>query len=280
MDSYLVKISDMISRKRADERFYNPKDIKTILQIPLAGVKYYRFSSLIAKNGIKTGKGIEKSEQGFGEINYLKVGNINEYFISYEEVETVSDDIVKKNKMPLLKTNDLLMSRVGTVGIVSIFRNEDPISAYSDNVMRIRLLESPQINFMYICIFLNSEYARAQIRRFSKQSLQEVINQTSIGNIVIPLPEIEMQNKISEAVLGHFKRIEEYQKLILEEEEKITSSVKRSLFADVKEDFRTMAHYEILRLLDKLYEDAQGQSSEEGKEKTLEDFVNNSITPS
>ena len=205
MDSYLVKASDIISRKRADERFYNPKDIRTILQIPLAKTDYCRFSTIIQKNGIKTGKGVDQSDQGFGEISFLKVSNVKAYFVSYNEVEILTEDIVKKYKMPILKPNDLLMSRVGTVGVVAIFRKEDPTSVYSDNVIRIRLIESEQINPMYVCIFLNSPYALAQIRRFSKQSLQEVINQTSIKNILIPIPKIDVQNEISETVLGYFE---------------------------------------------------------------------------
>lgn len=273
MESYTVENSDMISRKRADERFYNPRDIKTILQIAFANVTYYKFSALISKDMIKTGKGIPKSEQGFGDVNYLKVSNINEYFIRYDQPEVVSEEIVKKHKMPLLQTNDLLMSRVGTVGNVAIFQSDDPKSTYSDNVIRIRLLKSRRIDPFYVVIFLNSEYGRAQIRRFAKQSLQEVINQTSIRNLIIPLPELEIQYKISRAVLGHFRNIKKYQKLIDEEKKKIASAIRNALFSEMDEQSEDTKHSQLLTLLDKLNKNAEKNVSDFREEKILGDFV-------
>jgi len=271
ISSYLVSVRDMISRKRADERFYNPNDIMTILEIGLTGIPYLKFGSLISEGGIATGTGIDRSARGFGDVNYLKVGNIGEYFIKYDEVETVSEDVVEKYNMTLLEPNDLLMSRVGTVGNVCIFRREDPKSAFSDNVIKIRLLNSPQINPMYVCTLLSSEYCRAQIRRYAKQSLQEVINHTSIRNLIVPLPDINTQNQIAAQVMSGFEKIKEHEQAIARRREEIASVVKSKLFLDI-EGIANVEHSQLLAMLDELDKNARKTSAAFSKQKALEDF--------
>lgn len=260
----------MILRKRDDERFFNRSDITKFLEISLIKEKCYLLGDLI--ESIKTGKGITKEDRGFGEINYLKVGNIGNYFLKFDEVEVISDEILKRYEMDILEENDLTISRVGTVGNVSIFRKNDSKSTFSDNVIRIRLKKSKMINPFYVCIFLNSINGKAQIRRYSKQSLQEVINQTSLRRLIVPLPEINIQNNIANQVQEYFDKIEEFRELINQEFENIGKTIPNLLFTKINPNFEKLNHSDLMERIDELNSVAVKNSIDFEKQAKLDRF--------
>jgi restriction endonuclease S subunit len=85
----------------------------------------------------------------------------------------------------------------------------DQTATPSDNVLVLRLQNHERLRPFYVCIFLNSPFGQAQTRRLTKQSLQEVINQTSIQSLVIPAPDPELQKQVEDDVLQRLKRIDE-----------------------------------------------------------------------
>lgn len=263
------KVPENLLGSRHDERFYNRNDLETICEMLTLGqdTMLYPFSYILATIG--TGKGISKEEQGFGNIAYLKVGNMSRYLIDYTETETVSEDVVRRNKMKMLESGDILISRVGTVGNVCMYRDNDPPATPSDNVLLLTAKELDWIRPFYICIFLNSPFGQAQIRRLSKQSLQEVINQTSIRSLLIPCPSIETQITIEDTVTEHLSRITELKKQIETEREKAGERVSEVLFNQTTDDYHKWDIKKLMEAINKLAKQANENSEKYMQRKIL-----------
>lgn len=208
MQDYKVQSFLIDGRDRHDERFYNRIDMQTVHSLlQFDNSQLYLLGNILESIG--TGTGITKTDQGFGDIAYIKVGNMARYRIDFKDTEVVTPEVVERYKMPLLKPNDLLISRVGTVGNVCMYFEGDQPATPSDNVLVLRLQNHERLRPFYVCIFLNSLFGQAQTRRLTKQSLQEVINQTSIQSLVIPAPDLELQKQVEDDVLQRLKRIDE-----------------------------------------------------------------------
>jgi hypothetical protein len=85
----------------------------------------------------------------------------------------------------LLSRGDILTGRVGSLGVFACFEGEAPAS-YSDNTLRIRLNRKNQRRIGFVCEFLNSGPGRAQVLRGSRGSLQKVVTQASLAEVMIP----------------------------------------------------------------------------------------------
>ncbi len=206
---YKVPSSILGSLDRHDERFYNRVDMQISSELQNVAKDHPVMLGALLES-IGTGKGIAKEEQGFGDISFLKVGNVVRYYLNYNNSEVVSDDVATRNKMQMLQQGDILISRVGTVGNVCMYNSEQKATP-SDNILVLRLRRDDRVRPFYVTTFLNSPYGQAQIRRLAKQSLQEVINQTNIKLIVVPLPETNIQDKVCEQVNAHLSHIRELQ---------------------------------------------------------------------
>lgn len=209
MLAYNVPSTVLDSADRHDERFYNRSDMEVSAELEKVGAEQLVVLGAFLES-IGTGKGIAKEDQGFGDIAFLKVGNVERYYVNYDGSEVVSDEVVSRNKMEMLQQGDILISRVGTVGNVCMYDGEQRATP-SDNILVLRLRKSEKVLPFYVVTFLNSPYGQAQIRRLAKQSLQEVINQTSVKVLIVPIPEPDIQERICARVNAHLTHVRDLQ---------------------------------------------------------------------
>jgi hypothetical protein len=257
---YKVQSFLIDGRGRHDERFYNRADMQTVHSLlQFDRTQIYLLGNILESIG--TGTGIAKTDQGFGEIAYVKVGNMARYRINFNETEVVTPEVVKRYKMPLLRPNDLLISRVGTVGNVCMYFEGDQPATPSDNVLLVRLRDDERLRPFYVCIFLNSPLGQAQIRRLTKQSLQEVVNQTSIESLVIPAPDPELQKQVEDDVLERLKRIDDLKARIELEISTAGETANNCLFPNGLEDVPDLELADIMGGVDTLISTANGNSS-------------------
>lgn len=258
-------VPDHLLVNRHDERYYNRRDLETICRLLELDktTNLYMLGNILEEIG--TGKGIPKEEQGFGNIAYLKIGNINKYFIDFNNAESVSEQVAQQNNMPILEIDDILISRVGTVGNVCIYRDGAPRATPSDNILVLKLKKLDTIRPFYTCIFLNSWFGQAQVRRLTKQSLQEVINQTSIKSIVIPYPDPETQKSIEQTVTRRLHTVADLQKKIAEELESASKDVQQSLYKHETDEYEQWNIEKLMDTVETVTEIANRQSREFNK---------------
>ena len=93
----------------------------------------------------------------------------------------VSDDSGK-----VLQRYDLITGRVGSLGAFAEYNSDLPVS-FSDNILRLRPKEHEKHRVAFVAEYLNSSIGNTQLIRGSRGSLQKVVTQKSLGEIVVPV---------------------------------------------------------------------------------------------
>jgi restriction endonuclease S subunit len=103
---------------------------------------------------------------------------------------------------------DLLISRSGSVGIVSVVSKEADGSAFGS--FMIKFCVSNALNKEYVSIWLNNKITKLFVEREKIGAIQGNITIGTIESFQIPLPPLEIQNKIADEVK---RRISEAERL-------------------------------------------------------------------
>lgn len=174
---------------RIDAEYYKPE----YLNLETKLTKSSDLVNFLTK--LETGNWVDNYCFSNGSIPYIKVEQVKDVFLE-NGGDKLNIECFKIFNNPLLDKGDILLSRVGTVGIASIFLG-DAKSTFSDNIIRLKV---KNLNPFYLVIFLNSKFGRSQIKRLTKQAVQGVINYQSIKSIkILALPQL-FQQKIEKIV--------------------------------------------------------------------------------
>ena len=141
-------------------------------------------------------------------IIFLMVKNIKEKKIDFSEnIKFISEEEHEKLKTCAPKPNDVLLTKVGTIGIANVVPNNAPEFNIFVSVAKIKLKEG--INPYYVKAFLNSIFGRIQMERFAKGISQPDLHLVDIKKIKIPIPPFYIQNKIAEMMENAYKENDE-----------------------------------------------------------------------
>lgn len=103
-----------------------------------------------------------------------------------------------------LNINDLVVNRVNSMpylGKCALVRSLKETTVFESNMMRIKLNEE-LILPEYITYFLSSSMGRKELTKNAKQAVNQAsINQTDVGNAIIPIPKsIQMQQQMVDVI--------------------------------------------------------------------------------
>lgn len=218
--SFIVK-SDAINNSCLTPIIYHPK-YEELEQLN----KHPALSSLVKDNEIISGKSVSKVSKK-AKIGYLKVGNVKPYKPLYSKMSYIDEENVAEQNLSLLEENDVLISRVGTVGNVCLFYGNPTPCTFSDNVLKF----TPEnINPQYLVAFLNSRCGLLQIERVIRGALQDVINTTTFGSIRVPVPKNPQDaERIGKEFFVAYEQSIELEKQAVELEESLTFFVLKKL---------------------------------------------------
>ena len=205
---YTAQLSDVINNDRVDADFYHKK--------------YQQLDAIAVKFTIKKVKEIsEKLETGIYSQsyssegrNYLRGVDINKGFINSKSI--LKTNLLLANPNTTVVKDDILVTRVGSIGVCAIIEDEHSGSLFSDNLIRIRLHEKAEeeISASYLNLLLNTTYGQMQMVRYSRGSVQQRLNQTQLAQIPIPIIKREVQRKIEKLLDEHRNTKKESQKLL------------------------------------------------------------------
>jgi len=105
----------------------------------------------------------------------------------------------------LLRTDDILVSRAGSVG-VSALLSDPPESIFASYLMRLR--PGPLILPRFLALFLQSPGYWAQISAVTNGIALPNINGSKLGAVQMPLPPIEEQQRIVDILEDHLSRLD------------------------------------------------------------------------
>lgn len=165
---------------------------------------------------VKGGKRIPK---GIGLINipnghpYIRVRDLNnkrllELDNSYEYVDNETQKVISKYTV---KTGDVVLSIVGTIGLVAIVGRTLDGANLTENCVKLSSFHGVNRDFLYY--YLRSDCGQQEIRCGTVGAVQAKLPIKNIQNIAINLPDYTTQERIASLLLSIDRKIELNQKI-------------------------------------------------------------------
>lgn len=133
----------------------------------------------------------------------LRMNNIVNSEIDYSDMKHIV--LSKKDEQSLiLDYNDLLFNRTNSkelVGKTAVYKKQNEKYTFASYLIRVKL-DTQRINVDFVNFLFNSKIGRFQIDMTSRQITgQANVNSEEMKSFIFPIPDIEIQNKISEKIL-------------------------------------------------------------------------------
>ena len=185
--------------------------------------------SILLRNGANIKQNDSKDGFPITRIETIANGNINPFRMGYAGIVDC-----QKYKNYFLQDGDILISHINSekhLGKCAIFKNRDDKFIHGMNLLMLRL-DKEVADPTFINYFLKSCYFINQLPKITKKS----VNQASIAikdlkEIEVPLPPIEIQIKIAEA-LDKAQEFIDNRKLQLEKYDELIQSTFIDMFGD------------------------------------------------
>jgi restriction endonuclease S subunit len=195
--------SEKVQNDRVDAYYHQLKFINLIEIIQQAPFEVYSLEDISTKiiNGLDFRKFAKTG------IPYLRVSNIKPNAFDLTDIKFIPSFNISKDIK--LETGDLLVTRKGTYGVAVIVDDDHKDMVISYDIFRV-VLNKDNSNAHYIAIWLNSYAAKRLFNRISAGGIMGHLSQDALEIIKIPLPPLDIQNKIAEEVK---RRISEAERL-------------------------------------------------------------------
>lgn len=146
-----------------------------------------------------------------GEWGVLKVGCVNGGVFSPTENKAIPPDLTTETKLTI-RVGDLLISRANTrelVGSAAVALADFPTLMLCDKLYRLRLQKSTCMLPEFLGYFLGTSYARSQIELAATGASSSMLNisQSTVMDLIVPLPSIDEQEEILLHIGHQVKRL-------------------------------------------------------------------------
>lgn len=137
-----------------------------------------------------------------GEVLFLRIQNVWRNEFRLDDSVYITQEINQKYYYDTsLRTGDLLITKIGryytkdsSLGRVSVYRGEDDCANYSNNIMRVRLNNS--MNSEFVNALLNLDDYQSFIKRTSKGGTDKrALSKSLIGSYPIIIPSRALQDE-------------------------------------------------------------------------------------
>lgn len=153
---------------------------------------------------VQVGVVVEPSKYFVDEgVPFIHGTDVRDGWIDASKLKYLSEESNRLLGKSTLRTGDLVVVRVGYPGRAAVVTTElDGANCASVLILRPR----PGIDPYFLCHYLNSGHAQAQVAMSQYGAAQEVINAGDIADFVVPLPPIDAQSQIAGRVEGIARR--------------------------------------------------------------------------
>lgn len=155
---------------------------------------------------------------------------VKDYY--YKRVNLTVDEITRYS----LEIGDLIVNRVNSMpylGKCALVRFLGETTVFESNMMRIKL-DNEKVNGDFLTYYLSSSTGRKELTKSAKQAVNQAsINQTDVGNAIVPMPPVEIQKRLLtyiESRLSVCDSIEHTVGLALQQAEAMRQSILKEAF--------------------------------------------------
>ena len=214
--------SEEVQNKRADAYYYQPKFEEIEKAVKKGKFEVKELKEFITK--IHYGASV-KNEYVDEGIPLLRIMNLKPNKFDLHNVVKLPENMRKDLGNAFVNEGNLLISRSGTVGVVSVVPKEAESFAFGSFMIKFCLNE--EVNKNYISAWLNTKLQKLLTEREKIGAIQGNITIETIENFKIPLPPLAVQNKIADEVKKRMQKAESLQKEAKEELEKAKLEVEK-----------------------------------------------------
>ena len=249
----IIKKSDMDQAKRFDAEYFKPEYLE--IEKKLTSLDSIPLKNLLGNNNIFSGPfgSTLKSEnyQDFG-IPFIRISNIQDIFIQKNNLVYISENESKRLETTTLDIDDIVLSKIGTIGKLSLITEELGKVNISENNMGLRLEKLNLNQKRYILFFLLSKHGQSQIFRTGSGNIQLKFNVKDVENILIPSIFTNKLDKYSniynEMIYKQNKAKESYkqaERVLLEELDLLDFEIKHQLtFTTTKKEVEKAGRFD------------------------------------
>ena len=150
----------------------------------------------IVKGGKRLPKGVALIDKP-NQHPYIRIRDIgsSKFIKLNESFQYVDDETQKSISRYITNTNDILLSIVGTIGLVGIVDISLNNANQTENCVKIKVLDTIVRDFLYY--YLLSDYGQKEIKKGTVGAVQAKLPLKNILNISLPLPPLETQRRIA-----------------------------------------------------------------------------------
>jgi type I restriction enzyme S subunit len=192
----------LLDEDRLDGKFYDVKFIEKQTRLLDSNLPTLKLKDLIINMNAPIGwQGIPSSayrEKGKG-IPLIRIQNIKDNQLDLDSVIDVDPQIYYEQPAIQADKNDIIITRVGTIGrLCKIPINVDKV-AMGQNLTRVSF-DTDKIDVDFILAYMNTDYCLNQMIRFAYGGVQPSLTNKNIKDLLIILPKREIQKYIGNKV--------------------------------------------------------------------------------
>ena len=196
---------------RLDAEYYQPKYdelLKLIVNNSVGAVKTIALISEPLRYG--SSAKLDYIESG---VPFLRIADITNHRFDAEKIKYISDEAASDEAFASVETNDVLVSRSGTLGLsVSIPKHLNG-AIFGSYFIRVRP-DNDLIDSDYLALYLNSKVGALQVEQISTGGIQTNLTVPVIEALKVVVPSKERQKHFADAVKKSFSAQDESKQLL------------------------------------------------------------------
>jgi type I restriction enzyme S subunit len=159
---------------------------------------------------VKGGKRLPKGNNLTSTPNshpYIRVRDMGEKYLPINNLEYVPNELFSSIQNYIVDKGDLILSIVGTVGLVSIVNEKLDKASLTENCVKI-IPQKDILNNEFLYYYLKSNFGQAEINKKIVGAVQPKLPIYNINDIDIKLPDLKTQSDIAEILSSLDDKIE------------------------------------------------------------------------
>ncbi len=160
---------------------------------------------------------------------YIRVRDMGQRYIPSDGLEYVPDDVFPKIQRYIVHENDVIISIVGTIGLISIIDSTFHLASQTENAAKLTGLDSIDAHYLYY--YLNSYIGQSEIRQRTVGAVQPKLPLYNIETIPVIWPDRSSRAEIVKQLMALDGKIQLNQQ-INQTLEQMAQAIFKSWFVD------------------------------------------------
>lgn len=202
MEYSIIPKSQLEGALRLDAEYYQPEYLEVAAIVASREHKTIKELSDKVFSG-PFGSTLKSESYQESGIPFVRISNIADAFIDKQGLVYISSEEHRRIYSTHLKPGDIVFSKIGTIGRLSVISEDLGEVNISENNIGIRLSQLSPARQAYLFFFLLSKYGQDQILRKGSGNIQQKLNVADIEALRVPMVSEELEK----GMLGFYEAV-------------------------------------------------------------------------